>query len=320
LLGGLVAAVLLAAGVAHGQTLLRYKFNRGDKVNFVMDQKVVMKMSVGGQDIAVTVNMRASMTQEVTSSPGNNAGGGGLSGIGQKAGQPGTGSADVVQRITHMRCEMTAGPGVNTTYDSDTNKNPNDQVGQQIAPLFNAIVGSEIKMKISPLGEISNTQLPQALTTAMQNFAAANPGGGGGMSPEQLKRMVEQCIRLPANAVNPGATWTQTLQNDMPPSGKLEFAYTYRYDGKLERKDGRKLEKITATAVGKVIPSPFAPAQVTIKAQSLKGTILFDNQMGQIFQTDVVQDMQIEVSAQGQTIPMTLQQTISLRQVPPKSR
>src|SRR5262249_27917376 len=73
--GGLAVAVLILAGSsAQAQTTLRYKFNKGEKVNYEAEQKMSMKMNVMGNDVTMNMNMKMSLTQEVTGVTGDGKG------------------------------------------------------------------------------------------------------------------------------------------------------------------------------------------------------------------------------------------------------
>src|SRR4051812_15009156 len=62
-LGLLAAAVVCTSGgAARAQTLLRYKFKEGEKLNYTLGQKMTMQMKIKGND----VEMKADQTIDVS--------------------------------------------------------------------------------------------------------------------------------------------------------------------------------------------------------------------------------------------------------------
>src|SRR6516165_10592075 len=61
---GLLALLLAGAAAepAAAQTTLRYKFKKGEKLNYVMEQKMKMAMNLAGQDIETEMGQTIDMS------------------------------------------------------------------------------------------------------------------------------------------------------------------------------------------------------------------------------------------------------------------
>jgi hypothetical protein len=297
IVGGLTAAVLvLTSTTAQAQVTLRYKFRQGDKLNYEADQKMTMKMNVMGNDINMNMNMKMKLTQEVT-------------------GVTADGKGQITQKINFISFDMD-GPGVNLKYDSEKNKNPEGPAAAQIAPFFNALANAEFKMTMSPKGEVSDMKIPDAVTAAMKKLAGPGGAGLGDMfSKEGLTRMFGQNIVLPDGPVNKGGTWKQSIDMKLP-IGKMDMTYNYKYEGPMQQA-GKELQQISVVAEAKLTADPNAPVPVTItiKKQDTKGTILFDNNVGQTMSIAMNQKMEMEVGVGGMNIMQTIDQTTNLKQV-----
>src|SRR5258708_40184450 len=104
---GLLAVLLLAGAAerASAQTTLRYKFKKGEKLNYVMDQKVTMSMSVMRKDIDVEVGQTIDMTWNIKDVDS-------------------AGKAKVTQKFDRLRFNMSGGPIGKVEYDSKDGKEP----------------------------------------------------------------------------------------------------------------------------------------------------------------------------------------------------
>src|SRR5262245_55845859 len=66
-----LAALLLAAVPAQAQTTLRYKFKQGEKLDYVIENKMTMKIDLGGKEIEMAINQNMEMAWKVESVAGD---------------------------------------------------------------------------------------------------------------------------------------------------------------------------------------------------------------------------------------------------------
>ncbi|MFM7842773.1 MAG: DUF6263 family protein, partial [Planctomycetota bacterium] len=157
------------AGVSSlsAQTKLTYKFQAGQKTNYVQDTEIKQSMSVAGQNIDTNIKQSMEVSQSVLGVEGT--------------------EASVQQTVSRFRTTMEM-PGNNIEYDSKDGKKPDGPVGALIGPLFDAMVGTEISFKLSADGKMTNAKISEKLANALK----ANPilaQMGGTFSEDGLKGM-----------------------------------------------------------------------------------------------------------------------------------
>jgi len=291
----LAAAVLvLATASAQAQTTLRYKFKQGDTLSYGLEQKMEMKMNVGGMDITMDMKQNIAMKWKVLEVDQN-------------------GKARIAQKIDSIRMSMEAPPPVGgVKYDSRDGKEPEGPIGKVLGPVFNALAGAEFTLNMDARGEISDVKLPEKLAETLQKTAGGAPGLGDMFSPEGLKRLVTQGgLVLPEKAVKRGDTWAQTNENKMP-FGMMKVTNTMTYEGP-GGESGTGVQKIAVKPVVSLEPDPNAQVSMKIKATDAKGTALFDNTTGRLVEMSTTQNMQMQISAAGQDITLNIRTTTSLK-------
>jgi Family of unknown function (DUF6263) len=284
----------LAQAPAQAQTTLRYKFKVGDLLNYDMQQKMEMKMTVANMDITMDMKQHMDMSWRVVEVDKD-------------------GKARIDQKIERIRMTMDGpGPIGKMEYDSKDGKEPEGPIGKVLGPVFNALAGSNLSVTMDSRGEISDVKLPEKLSEALKKLAGAGPGLGDMFSPEGLKRMINQGgLVLPKEPVNKGSTWTQKMDNKMP-FGTMKVTNTMVYDGTTSE-GGKTLEKISVKPVIAMEPDPNAPIALKIKGSDSKGTALFDNARGRLAEMNIVQNMQMEVNAGGMDIAQNIRTTTILK-------
>src|SRR5262249_10235149 len=126
--GGSLAVLLICASAvpAQAQTTLRYKLKQGEKLDYQMEQKMLMKMNVAGKEVTMDLTQRIDLSWNIVRVDSN-------------------GSAKMKQKMNRIRMTMD-GPTGKIEYDSREKKEADNAVLQAIAPLFNAMAGAEIEM------------------------------------------------------------------------------------------------------------------------------------------------------------------------------
>src|SRR5207244_3463797 len=98
---------------AQAQTTLRYKFKEGEKLNYVMEQTMVMKMNVGGKEVTVKSEQVMDLLWNIHSVDSD-------------------GTAKLTQTMQRIRMNMDLPTGQKITYDSRDKKELDDPVGRMI--------------------------------------------------------------------------------------------------------------------------------------------------------------------------------------------
>jgi Family of unknown function (DUF6263) len=284
-----LAALFVAAVPAQAQTTLRYKFKQGDKLDYVIENKMTMKIDLGGKEIEMAINQNMEMAWKVESVAND-------------------GKARIQQKLMRIQFSMDTPMG-KIEYDSKDGKAPPGPIGETIAPVFKALSGLEFTLTMDPRGEISDVKVPKDLLKAVN--AQQLPGVGEMFTEDGLKKMMAQSgISFPKDAVTKGKTWNQKLGFKMP-FGEMKMDNVYTYEGTVQKGD-RKVEQVSLKPTISLKPDENAPVAMTMKDGGGKGTAYFDNDAGKLVEMSMVQNMVME--AAGQTIRMVQNVSMKLKQ------
>ena len=284
--GLLVAVLCFSSSPAWAQTTLKYKFNKGDKNSYVMEQKMAMKMNVGGIDIQMDVTQTIDMSHIVNDVASD-------------------GNANMTMKFDRWRMSMD-GPTGKIDIDSEKDAAGDNPVAQALAPFVTAMKGAEFNVTMSPQGDQSNVKIPAAFLKALK--ANPVPGMQDMFSEDSMKRMMTQSAQiLPKNPVAKGATWEAKTDVKMP-FGVMKTKTASMYDG-----PANNLEKISFKLDISLDPDPNAPIQLKMKVEDAKGTALFDNAAGRLVEMTAIQIMNMEIAAGGQNINQRIESTVSMK-------
>lgn len=287
--GLLVVAVV--ALPAQAQVTLRYQFKEGEKLPYVMDQKMKMTMAVGGQNIEMNMNQTVDMTWNIQSVDKD-------------------GKAKMTQRFDRVRFTMEMPTG-KIEYDSKDGKEPDDPIGKMIAPVFKAMVGSEFSLSMDARGRMSDVKVPDKLTEALKDIPGA-AGLGDMFSGDAMKRMIDQsAMVLPEGPVTKGKSWEQKVETKTP-LGKMKLDTTYTYEGPATKGD-KKLEQVALKPKMEIEADAAAPVAIKVKDMDAKGTALFDNAAGRLVETNLTTNMEMEINAGGMNLSQKIEQVMTLK-------
>jgi hypothetical protein len=277
--------VALAAMPARADAKLRWKFEKGKKYSYVVTQKTGGQGGPQGQKIEQTQVM--DMTWEV------------------KGVEP-DGTADMVQTIDRIQYKL-EGP-VSVSFDSKEGKDPSGPLAAA-GPLFRALVGAAVELKMSPRGQISDVKLPKQMVDALKNAGPA----GSPFTEEGMKNMISQAtLLLPEEAVANGKSWTDAKSVESP-LGTMALNSTYTYQGPTTH-DGKMVEKIGVDINVDIKPKPDAPFQASLTSQDNKGSFFFDNKGGYLMGSEITQKMKMALKVQGQEVVQDIESTMTMEQ------
>lgn len=284
------AAVLLLLSVvlappAQGQTTLRWRFEKGQKLHYVMTQEMETSVAVAGRKIDSHLTQTIDMTWNFVELQDD-------------------GSARMTQTID--RLQMTVkGPGLEVKFDS---KDP-ATVPPALAPLANltkALVGQEIGLTMNPRGEVKDVQIPEKV---LESLKAVGPAAGGLLSEDGIKNLTSQgSLVFPEEALTPGKTWKKGQKISTPQIGTMTIDTTYTFRGPAEgSRDG--LEKIDADLALKMESS----LGIDIKSQDNEASFLFDNKEGVLRSSQVRQVITMGGQIMGQDFSQDMRTTVSMK-------
>ncbi|MCH8828024.1 MAG: hypothetical protein IID45_00445 [Planctomycetes bacterium] len=286
-----VAVVCLAASSADAQTKLAWKFKAGEKLNYSMVQKMNTATTVQGRNIEMKMNQTMDMVWKISKVETN-------------------GTASIAQTITRIRFVRQAGPLNKMEYDSDKLQAGGNPALQPMTKIFDALVGQEFTLKMSPLGKITDIKMPKKFLNAIQGAGAG--GIPGMMNKDTFKEMIGKAsIIFPASGVTRGKTWNQTFEMKAP-FGNIKVATAYKYLG-TTRKGGATLARISVVPKITFTPKLGALIKVDLLKQEGSGTILFDINSGRLVGSSLKQKMVMKLQIGGQSFEQTIDQTVEMK-------
>jgi hypothetical protein len=291
-----VALVFAVAGPAAAQTTLRYQFKEGEKLEYVLDQKMKTTGTVAGKPTDAVMNQEATMTWHVLKVDAD-------------------GSAKINIKFGRSKMSM-EGPMGKVEIDSESAKEPDDPLGRILYGMSKGLASLEIAAKFSPTGQASDIQLPENAAKLLRDLPGAEFFGDS-FSPEGMKRLVGQAgVILPKEPVDKGAKWKNTSEMKLA-FVKLGVELNYVYQGPATEA-GRRLEKATFDPKLSVDPDPNAQVVFKLKKQENSGTLLFDNAAGKLINVTMNLTLDGEVEFMGQAINRRIVHTAVTRLVEKK--
>jgi hypothetical protein len=286
-------ALALFAVPARAQTALKWKFKKGDKFGYAMEQQLVTKATFSGQNLTATMRQSFDTSWAVNDVV--------------------DGKADLTETIDRIRVSLDQG-GQKMEYDSKDGKLPEGPAGQVFGPFFAAMGGSKMSFKMSPEGEISEVKLPEKITDVLRN----SPGGAalGMFNEDSLKQMFTQStLLLPAKPVSKGSTWNKEVVIENA-GLKMRLNNVFTYDGPTTQNG--QVDQVGVKIETKLELPQNAP-QVMIKSQDSSGKFLFDNQKGRLNESSLVQKMEIGIMMMDKEYVSTTETTATMKLVPSAS-
>jgi hypothetical protein len=298
----LVLAVVLIGNSAFGaESPLRWKFKEGDSLNYVLNRNVEGKLVLSGSPIGIKMGMAFDTTWNTKS-----------------VGADGT--ANVEQTIDRIQISMSSPlGGGDLSYDSKKTDSASGVIWQQIGPMVEGMLGQTFKVKISPLGRVSDIELPAKLNEAIQkqqqspNRQAGFGIGGGAFSEKGIKELIEKSVLpLPEAVPAKDVTWMQHFENVMRGMGTQMSDTTFSHSGQ-ETQDGKQLEKITAVTELTFEPVENPMADLEITSQEGTAAFYFDAQAGRMVKASGTQVFAMEISG-ARELTQELKETMSMTQ------
>jgi hypothetical protein len=163
-----------------------------------------------------------------------------------------------------------------------------------VAPLYDAMLGKEIRMIYSNRGVVKKMELPPGMLEAINKTAG---GGQSNLFSEDWMRQMAETVVLPEGPVTPGQTWKHEVVLKNAGLGDIKSILTMRYEG-TEQRDGKAVEKISL--VGQFDIKGGEKAKIGIKDQEMQGTIYFDNEAGRTVESLSKTKMKMDIQMMGQ--------------------
>ncbi len=279
-----VVMVALSAVSSSADVTIRYKFNKGEVTNYVVSQTVNMAMKLPQPAQSVTTRMQQQMFIQTT--------------VDDVLADGSSKQRMVIRRLV-MKTSNEGVPGNagSFEYDSASEEKPTGPLADVLLKSLEPLVGAEWKQTISPLGKVSDIEIPEKVVESLKS----NPGAammGSMATADGLKQISSQSsMAFPEEPLSPGKTWESTVDLKLP-FGTMATKKIMKYIGPAD--SGR--EKLSMETDLSFVPNAESAIQLKVVDNESEGDVLFDTQRGRLERSKLHQVTTMQVAAGGQTI------------------
>ena len=152
------AMLLVAVNTAQADTVLKWKFKEGDKLNYALQQKADIIIDANGVEFDIKVGQTMDLTWNVKSVASD-------------------GTVELSQTVDRVQLKMSTPFTGEFVYDSkDEDNAPTGEIWDRMGGPIKALVGGEFLIKLKANGQVDEIKLPEKLTELLsQEGGAAAP-------------------------------------------------------------------------------------------------------------------------------------------------
>lgn len=280
----LLGLATLSTRAADNSISLRWKFAPRQISHYATSQDVKVQRMAGEKPEEFTSKQNTDMTWVVDSVDDD-------------------GNAHITQTVDRVRVES-SGLGQKMAFDSNNDKLP-EGADEASVEAMRAPIGQPVHLTIDQRGNVVDVRLSDKFSEKLKQSSQYGPLAAM-FSRDNLKQMAGMnTLVLPADPVSKGMTWEQQATINDPMAGKQKLVTTYRYDG-TEEHDGRKLDKISATAKISLADEKKPAQPFTVKDQKSNGVIWFDHDVGRIEEMQMTTKVVGEITLGANKIEETM--------------
>jgi len=303
-----VAAIVLLtlAAPAAAQVELRYKWNKGD----VLDYRVTLHTTseVTGVPGREDTKTEQTITQQIALT---------VDGVAP------SGVASVHETANAIRSEVRTPAGtivVDTAAPAETSKDP---VAGAMSKLLASVIGQPINIVVAPDGTVRSLEggarLLERIVTAAgadREAALASQALTSLYSDEALRSMLEQSFpKLPSQPLKAGDTWTGQLGLGNQTVGRIAAALTFTLKGVDGSADAQRANVAVAMTLTQAVKPPAGgPTRMTMTLGESRGQgdLIFDVSHGRIVRNTMRTEMPSTVSMLGpEGTPVTFKNRVT---------
>ena len=288
-------AMLALAPSLRADEPLRWKFEKGEKLDYNMVQDMTMAAE-GGPLAKMETKMRQEMDMTWDVQDVNEQG-----------------DAVIRQTFDRVQMKMTT-PAGGFAYDSQSEEAPTG-LAAMLAPMYKAMTEAEFIITMSDRGEVKDVQIPEEVVTALKNSPAAAAMGDMATS-DGFKKMISQgALVLPEQAPQKDQSWSTKVEMNNPMVGKQTVETTYRYEG-TKVIDGTTYAVIRPQLIMEFGANPQPTVQMKIAEQGSNGEVLFNVEEGRLHTSTLNQNVTLDIVAGGQSMKQKIDQKIDVKVSP----
>lgn len=257
--------------VASADTLLRWKFAEGQRLQVTVDQHTVTETTGAGKPTGIDITMQLRMAWTIDAVDAD-------------------GTAQITLRFERFAVTMKSGTAEPIAYASDSETKPSGAAAD-IAAAVSPVIGVDFTVTMTDRGAISDVKLSDGASAA---FASVDsPALKQLFSAEGISQLLRQAaVELPEQAIATDSSWVVTSTTPSP-LGRLKQSRTYTLAAP-ENIDGNSLERINITGQLAIETSEQAPRKLKLIDQDLAGTMLFNAAAGRLASSQSTQKLTTE--------------------------
>jgi hypothetical protein len=279
-LAALGLAVFLSGPALEAQTTLKYKFKKGDTLQYAMQlqTKSLLRgekelMAVEKQDIELSWH---------------------IDGVDDK------GTATIRLKFDRVKLAFENGEAKGEV-SSDAKEEPKEDFKAASA---NAKAMSKVEgtFTITSQGDIGDITVPASALKEIRAIPGWGEATETGVKGHLQAALKDSILHLPAEGIAKGKAWKHKTEGNTP-YGPYTGDMEYTFDGDVQH-DGRTLAKfqVKPNIKIKVDNDPKSEVTVTIKNQDAHGAAYFDNTAGRLVEVTTVQVIEVQAEVKGKTI------------------
>jgi len=227
------------------------------------------------------------------------------------------GDGEIEVTTDSVAMESTMRPGGRTTYDSTNPRDRRKATEPGVAP-FVYLVGKAYTMTLNEAGEVANLEdYDRHLRSLLQGMSDPNVQAALSMTMTEsaFESQLEQVWHvLPGEEVEVGEMWTTRMTQAMPGMGEIivEMEFTFKEVDTMEGLDVAVIEVEGTARMGR---GGMPGVRIDITESQITGTVYFAWDLGLIVESEMNQDLMIEMSQGGQSMSQTVSSSVMMELV-----
>jgi len=257
---------------------LKFKLAKGESYDYTTNMNITTKGEAGGQPIDVKNTVGVGYHFTVT---GDSSGWKKLSAL-----------------ISRVAMNISTG-GVNINYDSDKPTDSSDMISSTIGNVLGALKNGQFNFTMNEKGDIGSisgiNEMMEKMMASSSNLGPMASGISNAFDEDNFKQNLKQAFGIyPGKPVKPGDSWNTTNTTN---KGGMEITSDNVYT----------LESVSGDLANIKVNSKISSTDTTTHiAGTITGTMQYNIPSGIAIDGDLNTDMNMEVNAGGQSIPMTI--------------
>ena len=218
------------------------------------------------------------------------------------------GAAEIAQRFQRLRMKLEMPKSGAISFDTASETKPAGDA-KMIAAAVGPLLDAEIKLTLTPRGEITSVELGEAAQKVVEGLDASSPLKAL-LSKEGLANILKQSVVvLPEAEVKPGDTW-QHEANLMTALGRFKQTTKFELQPTPADSPDARIESVSNLELAAPPPGKARPA--TLKQQQQNGVILFDQAAGRLRSAEVEQELVTASMLKDTPIQVRLMSTLKM--------